>query len=56
MFAPLREPMAYESFAEGWLSGGQVSGRPVDVLVMPEGSLLVSDDKSARIYRIFYAG
>lgn len=57
MFVPLRDnrPMAYEVFAEGWLSGGQVSGRPVDVLVMPDGSLLVSDGKGGRIYRIVYA-
>lgn len=58
MFVPVRDnrPMAYEVFAEGWLSGGRVSGRPVDVLVMPDGSLLVSDDKGGRIYRIAYAG
>lgn len=58
MFVPVRDnrPMAYEVFAEGWLSGGRVSGRPVDVLAMPDGSLLVSDDKGGRIYRIAYAG
>ena len=46
----------YEVFAEGWLSGGRVSGRPVDLLVMPDGSLLVSDDEAGAIYRISYAG
>ena len=30
-------------------------GRPVDVLVMPDGSLLVSDDEAGVIYRITYA-
>jgi glucose/arabinose dehydrogenase len=30
-------------------------GRPVDVLVMPDGSMLVSDDKNGAIYRISYA-
>jgi glucose/arabinose dehydrogenase len=44
----------YEVFAEGWLQGRQAWGRPVDVLVMPDGSLLVSDDKADAIYRITY--
>lgn len=44
----------YEVFAEGWLKGRKVSGRPVDVLVMPDGALLVSDDKANAIYRISY--
>jgi glucose/arabinose dehydrogenase len=47
---------SYEPFAAGWLKGGAASGRPVDVLVMPDGALLVSDDKAGRIYRITYAG
>ena len=50
------EPQSYEVFAEGWLRDGEVTGRPVDVLVMPDGSLLVSDDKGGRIYRIVYTG
>src|SRR5882724_1168522 len=37
---------AYEPFATGWLRGSSASGRPADVLVMPDGSLLVSDDKA----------
>jgi glucose/arabinose dehydrogenase len=45
----------YEPFAEGWLRGGDVSGRPVDLLVMPDGSLLVSDDYAGAIYRITYS-
>ena len=45
-----------EVFAEGWLRGGEAWGRPVDVLVMPDGSLLVSDDKAGMIYRITYEG
>ena len=44
----------YEVFAEGWLQGGRAWGRPVDVLVMPDGALLVSDDKAGVIYRISY--
>jgi len=30
-------------------------GRPVDVLVMPDGALLVSDDQAGAIYRITYS-
>lgn len=42
-------------FAEGWLDkDGGVSGRPADVLVAPDGSLLVSDDQNGAIYRISY--
>lgn len=48
--------MGYETFAEGWLDQGtqEAWGRPVDVLVMPDGSMLVSDDKAGIIYRITY--
>ena len=47
--------LSYSNFAEGWLQpGGKVMGRPVDVLVMPDGALLVSDDYSGVIYRIAY--
>ena len=45
----------YEVFAEGWLQGGKAWGRPVDVLVMPDGALLISDDRAGAIYRISYA-
>lgn len=48
---------SYEIFAEGWLEeSGKVWGRPVDLLVMPDGSMLVSDDASGLIYRISYQG
>ena len=32
----------------------QVLGRPVDLLIAPDGSLLVSDDKRGVIYRVTY--
>ena len=48
--------VAYEDFATGWVRGEAVSGRPADVLVMPDGSLLVSDDHAGAIYRIRYRG
>lgn len=50
------KPGSYEPFARGWLKGNRVSGRPVDLLVMPDGSLLVSDDHAGLVYRIYYEG
>lgn len=47
---------SYEVFAEGWLQGTQPWGRPVDLEVLPDGSLLVSDDFAGVIYRITYRG
>jgi glucose/arabinose dehydrogenase len=47
-------PVSYEVFADGWLQGGRAWGRPVDVLVMPDGALLVSDDRAGVIYRITF--
>lgn len=44
----------YESFAEGWSDGNNHWGRPVDVQVMPDGALLVSDDVAGALYRISY--
>lgn len=41
-------------FASGWLQGEEVWGRPNDVLQMPDGALLVSDDQADVIYRISY--
>jgi glucose/arabinose dehydrogenase len=45
---------SYQPFASGWLQGERAWGRPADVLVMPDGSLLVSDDYAGAIYRISY--
>ncbi len=47
---------SYETFAEGWLTQGKVLGRPVDMEILPDGSLAVSDDHAGLIYRIWYAG
>ncbi len=46
----------HEVFAEGWLKDESAWGRPVDLEVMPDGSLLVSDDHAGVIYRIAYRG
>jgi glucose/arabinose dehydrogenase len=46
----------HEVFASGWLDDEtqKVWGRPVDVLMLPDGSMLVSDDQANVIYRISY--
>jgi glucose/arabinose dehydrogenase len=52
-----RVATSYEVFASGWLREDEtVVGRPVDVLQMPDGSILVSDDFAGRIYKISYTG
>jgi glucose/arabinose dehydrogenase len=48
-------PVKYEAFAEGWLQGMTAWGRPVDVQVIEDGSLLISDDKAGLVYRISYS-
>jgi glucose/arabinose dehydrogenase len=48
-----------EPFLEGFLTDARADppmwGRPVDVLVIKDGSLLVSDDYNGVIYRVSYA-
>jgi glucose/arabinose dehydrogenase len=48
------EPVSYETFAEGWLVGEESWGRPVDIEILNDGSLVVSDDKAGKLYRITY--
>lgn len=51
------QPGTPEDFASGWLQDdGNVVGRPVDVIVAPDGALLVTDDAEGMIYRITYTG
>jgi glucose/arabinose dehydrogenase len=46
-------PVGYEDFLVGWLPGsGRPWGRPVDVAVHRDGSVLVSDDSGGMIYRV----
>ena len=46
-----------EVFADGWLTANnEYLGRPVDLAMLPDGSLLVSDDYAGAIYRVSYAG
>ncbi len=42
------------AFIDGFLQDEQVSGRPVDIAVMPDGSILVSDDHAHKVYRVSY--
>lgn len=49
----------YEDFLTGFLldpSGPTTWGRPVGLLVLPDGSLLVTEEANNRIYRIQYKG
>lgn len=50
--------VSYEPFITGWLDEGtqKAWGRPVDVLLLEDGSMLVSDDRAGVIYRITYKG
>ena len=45
-----------DDFVTGWIadSGGKVWGRPVGLLVMPDGSLLIADDGGNLIWRVTY--
>lgn len=47
---------SYKPFAEGWLDeeADDVWGRPVDLELLPDGSMLVSDDFADAVYRISY--
>lgn len=55
-FVPVKDGKAqgYETFAEGWLNNKAAWGRPVDIVLNPDGSMLLSDDTDDKIYRIWY--
>ena len=46
--------MHYAPFITGWLEGERNWGRPNDVLMAPDGSLLISDDQAGAIYQVSY--
>ncbi len=49
------KPVAEHPFVTGWLRpDGKAWGRPVDILELPDGSLLISDDRAGAIYRVTY--
>jgi glucose/arabinose dehydrogenase len=57
IFAALNRDGSVKSwtpFMTGFLQNNSYIGRPVDVLVMKDGSLLVSDDFAGAVYRVSY--
>ena len=48
----MNEPLRMEPFLTGFLQGKSYWGRPVDVLLLADGSALVSDDLNGAIYRV----
>ena len=48
------KPVKLEPFMTGWLEGENFWGRPVDVQVLKDGSMLVSDDETGAIFRVSY--
>jgi glucose/arabinose dehydrogenase len=47
------KPVSYEDFVSGWQTAdGNRWGRPVDVLVYKDGSVLISDDRGGAIFRV----
>ncbi|MEX0844990.1 MAG: PQQ-dependent sugar dehydrogenase, partial [Balneolaceae bacterium] len=50
-------PIEYKPFIKGWLQGEEdVRGRPVALLQLADGSVLISDDHGNKIYRVTYKG
>ena len=50
--------VGYETFIDGWLDepSQERFGRPVDMLILEDGSMLISDDYGDAIYRVSYVG
>ncbi len=49
----------YDDFLTGWMldeSSKEVWGRPVGLLVLPDGSMLITDDGANKIWRVTYRG
>jgi glucose/arabinose dehydrogenase len=62
-----RKVTSFEPFVDGFLKGirgtptatratGDAMARPSDVAMLPDGSLLISDDQGGRVFRVSYAG
>jgi glucose/arabinose dehydrogenase len=43
-----------EVFAGTWLDGQRILGRPADLVMAPDGSMLIADDQAGAIYQISY--
>ncbi|AKA36382.1 PQQ-dependent sugar dehydrogenase [Flagellimonas lutaonensis] len=52
------EAVSYTTFIDGWLNDEtqEQFGRPVDILFLDDGSMLISDDYGDAIYRVTYQG
>ncbi|MBM3482004.1 MAG: sorbosone dehydrogenase family protein [Alphaproteobacteria bacterium] len=48
------KPISYDTFIDGWLANDGPWGRPVDLEILPDGSMLISDDLAGAIYRVTY--
>lgn len=46
--------LSWQPFVQGFLQGQKAWGRPVDILQLPDGSILISDDEANVIYRVYY--
>jgi len=52
-----KQVISEQDFISGWLNkDGDVLGRPVDILTLENGSLLISDDKLGVVYKVSYQG
>lgn len=50
------KPTGVADFVTGWLTDGQVLGRPAGLITGADGALYVSDDNKGFVYRVTYAG
>jgi len=48
------KPVKVEPFVFGWLQGEEYWGRPADVHILKDGSMLISDGEAGAIYRVSY--
>ena len=48
--------LSYEPLITGFMRDEKAWGRPADVQMLPDGSLLVSDDLAGAVYRVTYDG
>ena len=46
--------LSEEDFISGWLTKDGALGRPVDILIQPNGTIYISDDKAGVIYKVVY--
>jgi glucose/arabinose dehydrogenase len=47
--------VSYQPLIDGFQHNETAQGRPTDVLVMPDGALLVADDLAGTVYRVSYS-